>query len=198
MSHTSRSIFGNFALSNTFNWGSNTTNPFYFSNDSSNATFRWDTPTIAPNRNITKSNTKPTETKQHLIQRLQTNHLIQTVDKNVLEQAMTKILQLFNYQQILFVITKNANMINLQSVHKIIQKQIKLNSENINNNQSMDNTNINKTDNNNNNTKISLISIGSESIGYICEFLSRQTINKFKLTSREISIICLQQTLKIS
>eukprot|EP01084_Bolivina_argentea_P097466 175202_1 len=142
--------------------------------------------------------------RDHIRAWIQTNRLMNNINDNILKQCLPSILELFNTNNnikwLLQLLTKNANLEQIQSMNKIIsQQKRKFDEENKNNLHHDQSTDIEMKDNintSNNNNTISLLP--NECISHICGYLDKNNIKSFKLTSRQNSIVCLQEMDKIS
>eukprot|EP01084_Bolivina_argentea_P143303 251695_1 len=142
------------------------------------------------------------------ILRLQTtlkiNHLLQNNSDNFFTQWLNQIIELFGGKtSFLLFITNNCDNDILQSIHTIGKKlKLQIKSQNQKNNI----LNYFKSTRNNTQLQNKRITIdpnifnliSNESITNICSYLRKNDIEKFKLCSKRIGIICLSEMKKIT
>eukprot|EP01084_Bolivina_argentea_P141078 247941_1 len=152
---------------------------------------------------------------EHIQQWLRVNKLLDDIDENeLLIQCMNQMSSIFGgHKRLLYFISRFSDMTQLQNMFKMI-KEKKINyayskscTPITKSNQldladeirqmSIDIDLTSEHSNSRKQRKPPFISLPNELISNICEYLNRQEIKRFKLTSKKIGIVCLEQQTKI-
>eukprot|EP01084_Bolivina_argentea_P079089 143514_1 len=140
---------------------------------------------------------------KHIQHWLKFNRLLSDTDDTILKECMNEVLDTFGGWNNLFMfISKFAEQSQIESMYKALIN-LKLNHQSIDNpsteqQNTTEDEDIEIKDVDNQECLINpFLILPNETLGHICSFLSRSKINIFKLTSRQIGIICLEEQTKV-